>query len=48
MNLEGKVAFITGGADGIGRGLAEEFLQHEAKVLLSFKHTFCKMNSRNR
>lgn len=32
--LEGRVAFITGGASGIGRGIAERYIDEGAKVVL--------------
>ena len=35
MRLDGKVAVITGAAQGIGLGCAEEFAAHGAKVVLS-------------
>ena len=33
--LEGKVALITGGASGIGRGIAEWYVREGAQVLLA-------------
>ena len=35
FNLQGKKAFITGGASGIGRAVAEEFIAHGATVVIA-------------
>ena len=35
FSLEGKTALITGGGTGIGLGIAQEFINAKAKVILS-------------
>lgn len=38
MRLDGKVAFVTGGSHGIGRGIAERFAREGADVAFNFGH----------
>ena len=35
LNLEGKTVIVTGGASGIGRAVAEEFLEQGANVVIA-------------
>ncbi|MET8947199.1 glucose 1-dehydrogenase [Streptomyces sp. NPDC004542] len=35
MSLDGKVAVITGGASGVGLGIAQEFAAHGAQVVIT-------------
>jgi glucose 1-dehydrogenase len=38
MGLDGKVAFVTGGSHGIGRGIAERFAREGADVAFNYGH----------
>lgn len=38
LALEGKVAVVTGGASGVGLGIAREFVDHGARVVLTDLH----------
>ena len=44
FNLEGKVAFVTGGNGGIGLGMAKGFIDHGAAVVLAAR-TKSKLDS---
>ena len=48
MKLENKVAVITGGFKGIGRGIVNVFLKYGAKVVvLDYDEAVLEMNSEN-
>jgi NAD(P)-dependent dehydrogenase (short-subunit alcohol dehydrogenase family) len=38
MRLEGKVAVVTGAAQGVGFGIAQEFIDHGARVVVADLH----------
>ena len=51
MKLDGKVAIVTGGAMGIGRGIVNVFLKYGAKVIIldssdSLKDTILELNKK--
>ena len=48
MNLDGKIAVITGGYLGAGRGIVNTFLKYGAKVIvLDYNESVTSMNSEN-
>lgn len=48
MKLEGKIAVITGGYKGIGRGIVNVFLKYGAKVIvLDYDEKVLEMNNEN-
>lgn len=44
MNLEGKVALITGASRGIGRGIAEVLASRGMRLALNFRHNEVEAN----
>ena len=38
MNIEGRIALVTGATKGIGRAIACDLARHGANVLLNYKH----------